>query len=274
MSDNRPEVHARLRDLDLPPGFDSSDDILESFYVPALSRATSYDRSVGYFRSSALSVAARGLSHFINGHGQIRLLVGSEITEADRDALIGRITLDGSFADRLAQQLVTSDEVAQRRLEVLAWLARERRLEVRMAIAIDAQGHPVVGGMHSPYFHEKIGVLRDATGDGLAFQGSVNESETAWTSNFESFSVYLSWDATAPHFSFWVNKFEQHWAGRLSGFRVYPLPEAVRQQLVALAPSAPPSFRDPEEPRSVGDDATIARFLSIAPRLIHSEGLA
>ncbi|EQD38519.1 helicase domain protein, partial [mine drainage metagenome] len=91
---------------------------------------------------------------------------------------------------------------------------------------------------------------------------------------FESFSVYLSWDTTAPHFSFWVNKFEQHWAGRLSGFRVYPLPEAVRQQLVALAPSAPPSFRDPEEPRSVGDDATIARFLSIAPRLIHSEGLA
>jgi hypothetical protein len=274
VNEDRPKVQPRLRDLDLPPGFDSSDNLLESFYVPALSRATSYDRSVGYFRSSALSVAARGLSHFINGDGQIRLLVGSEITEADRDALIGRTTLDGSFAERLAQQLVTSDEVAQRRLEVLAWLAREHRLEVRMAIAIDAQGHPVVGGMHSPYFHEKIGVLRDATGDGVAFQGSVNESETAWTSNFESFSVYLSWDTTAPHFSFWVNKFEQHWAGRLSGFRVYPLPEAVRQQLVALAPSAPPSSRDPEEPRSVGDDATLARFLSIAPHLIHSEGLA
>ena len=52
MSENRPEVHTRLRDLDLPPGFDSSDNLLESFYVPALSRAINYDRSVGYFRSS------------------------------------------------------------------------------------------------------------------------------------------------------------------------------------------------------------------------------
>ena len=263
-----------LRGLDLPPGFDSSDDILESFYIPVLGRAVSYDRSVGYFRSSALAVAARGLSRFINGGGTVRLLVGAEITPADRDALIGRTSLDGPFADRLARHLVTADEVARRRLEVLAWLAREGRLEVRIAVAVDQSGMPLVGGQHAPYFHEKIGVLRDAVGDGIAFQGSVNESETAWTSNFESFSVYVSWGATATHYSFWTNKFEQHWSGSLTGFRVYPLPEAVRQKLVALAPSEVPSPRDPEEPPAIGDDATVARFLAAAPRLIGAEGLA
>ena len=265
---------AGLRGLDLPPGFDSSDNLLETFYVPALSRAIRYDRSVGYFRSSALAVAARGLSRFINHGGTVRLLVGASITEGDRDALAGRTSLDGAFAAQLASRLATADEVAQRRLEVLAWLAREGRLEVRVAIAVDSLGQPRVGGEQSPYFHEKIGVLRDAAGDGVAFQGSVNESETAWTANFESFSVYPSWDATAIHYSFWANKFEQHWAGGLAGFRVYPLPEAVRQRLVELAPSEPPPHRDPEELPTLDDDATVAQFLAVAPQLIGAEGLA
>jgi hypothetical protein len=263
-----------LRGMDLPPGFDSGDNVLESFYVPALSRATRYDRSVGYFRSSALSVAARGMSRFINGGGMVRLLVGAEVSVADREALIGRADLDGAFAIRLAERLVTSDEVDRRRLEVLAWLIRENRLEVRIVIAIDSDGAPIVGGEHDPYFHEKIGVLRDAHGDGIAFQGSVNESATAWTSNFESFSVYTSWDATAGHYSFWSNKFEQHWSGALKGFRVYALPDAVRENLVALAPDFVPGERDPAEPAPVGDDATVARFLSLAPRLVGSETLA
>ncbi|KWW97715.1 hypothetical protein TH66_19615 [Carbonactinospora thermoautotrophica] len=262
-----------LRGLDLKPGYDSSDRVLETFYVPVLSRATSYDRSVGYFRSSALSVAARGLSRFINGGGRVRLLCGAEITPADRDALLGRTSLDGAFAERLAQRLVTDNEVDRRRLEVLAWLAKEGRLEVRIAIAVDEQGAPLVGGEHDPYFHEKIGVLRDDHGDGVAFQGSVNESATAWTRNFESFSVYCSWDATATHFSFWANKFEEHWAGRLRGFRVYPLPDAARERLISLAPDVAPGERDPEEPPAVGDDAAVAHYLRVAPRLVGAEAL-
>ena len=269
------EEEARgLRGLAFKPGYDSSDQVLDTFYVPALSRACSYDRSVGYFRSSALSVAARGISRFINGGGTVRLLCGAEISTGDRDALLGRATLDGAFAGRLAERLVTESEVDRRRLEVLAWLAREGRLEVRIAIAVDDQGVPLVGGDLEPYFHEKIGVLRDVHGDGIAFQGSVNESATAWTINFESFSVYASWDATATHFSFWANKFEQHWAGDLKGFRIYPFPEAARQRLINLAPDIVPGERDPGEPPVIGDDAVVAHYLRIAPRLTTADALA
>jgi hypothetical protein len=263
-----------LRGLHLKPGYDSSDEVLQGFYVPALSRATSYARSVGYFRSSALSVAARGLSHFLNGGGTMRLLCGVEISAEDREALLGRATLDGAFAERLANGLTTESDVARRRLEVLAWLARTGRLEVRIAIAVDQSGAPIVGGGSEPYFHEKIGVLRDGAGDGVAFQGSVNESATGWTRNFESFSVYASWDQSAPHFSFWANKFEDHWSGRMSGFRVYELPQAVRERLLRLAPLSEPGERDPEEPPAPGDDAVVARFLQVAPRLVGAEGLA
>ena len=263
-----------LRGLAFKPGYDSSDLVLDTFYIPALSRACSYDRSVGYFRSSSLSVASRGMSRFINGGGKVRLLCGAEISAADRDALLGRATLDGAFAVRLAERLVTDSDVDRRRLEVLAWLAREGRLEVRVAVAVDGHGVPLVGGDLEPYFHEKIGVLRDAHGDGVAFQGSVNESATAWTINFESFSVYTSWDATATHFTFWANKFEQHWAGDLKGFRVYALPEAAREQLISLAPDVVPGERDPEEPLALGDDAVVAHFLRAAPRLIGADALA
>jgi hypothetical protein len=263
-----------LRGIDLQPGYDSSDQVLETFYVPALSRATAYDRSVGYFRSSALSVAARGLSRFINGGGRVRLLCGAEITLADRDALLGRSSLDGAFAQRLADRLVTDNEVDQKRLQVLAWLAQEHRLEVRIAIAMDANGDPIVGGEQDPYFHEKIGVLRDALGNGVAFQGSVNESATAWTKNFESFSVYTSWGATSTHFSFWANKFEEHWAGRMAHFRVYPLPTAARERLLSVALDQAPDPRDIEEPPSVGVDAVVAKYLQVAPRLIGAEALA
>lgn len=267
-------VAPSLRGLHLKPGYDSSDQILDTFYIPALSRAVRYDRSVGYFRSSALSVAARGLSRFISGGGTLRLLCGVEVSAADRDALSGRTSLDGAFAERLAAGLATENEIDRRRLEVLAWLTRAGRLEVRIAVAVDERGLPVVTEGDSPYFHEKIGVLWDAGGDGVAFQGSVNESATGWTRNFESFSVYASWELTAGHFAFWANKFEEHWAGRIAGFRVFPLPEAARDSLLHLAPEHEPGLRDPEEPPAVGDDQLVARFLQVAPHLVGADGLA
>lgn len=276
MADMQTHVTARpgFRGLDLKPGYDSGDRLLETFYVPVLSRAVKYDRSVGYFRSSSLAAAAKGISRFINSGGVIRLLCGAEITPADRNALLNKDVLDEAFARRLAASLVTDDEVARRRLEVLAWLAKEKRLEIRIAIPVDASGQPLTTSNGETYFHEKIGVLRDARGDGIAFQGSVNESATAWARNFESFSVYASWNATATHFSYWANKFEDRWEGKVPGFKVYNLPEAARLQLISLAPDQMPDEVDPEEPPAVGDDAVVARYLLEAPRLIGAERLA
>ena len=103
---------------------------------------------------------------------------------------------------------------------MLAWLVKEGRLEIRVAVAVDEAGVPVAPGEHVPYFHEKIGLLRDHRGDGVAFQGSVNESATAWLANFESFSVYRSWDMGGPYFDTWAAKFEERWEGTVPGFKV------------------------------------------------------
>jgi hypothetical protein len=260
----------RLRNLDFAPGYDSSDDVLGAFYVPALSCAVRYDRSVGYFRSTALAVAARGVSRFISRGGRIRLLAGIELTEDDCRAMRGRMVVPDALAERLGAGLATDDDITRHRLEVLAWLSQTNRLTIRLALPVDADGHPVPS---AGYFHEKIGVLRDADGEGVAFQGSVNETATAWTRNFESFSVYRSWREDT-HFDLWAGKFDRHWAGRMPGWRVVDLPVAVRDRLVDLAPAAPPPARDPEEAPELGDPRTITRFLLAAPTMAGGEGLA
>jgi len=263
-----------LAELDLKLGYDSADEALRDFYLPALARATTYDRSVGYFRASALSVAARGLSRFIAGGGRMRLLVGAELAEEDAEALRGATEVPPELAARLARSLATTDDLERRRLEVLAWLAREGRLEVRVAVAVDRDGEPLVGEAQVPYFHEKVGVLRDAFGNGVAFQGSVNESATAWTRNFESFSVYRSWDASADYFDLWVEKLARRWEGEVPDFRVFALPEAVERELVALAPPEPPPVRDPAEADAAADPGLVAKVLLAAPRTADSEALA
>ena len=70
----------------------------------------------------------------------------------------------------------------------------------------------------------------------VVFQGSINESATAWLYNFESFSVFRSWDATAGYFDLWVGKFEERWEGTVPGFKVFPLPEAVKSELLRYSP--------------------------------------
>jgi hypothetical protein len=263
----------RLHDLDLPPGFDTGDDALASFYVPALGRSVSYDRSVGFFRASSLSVAAQGVSRFVAGGGTMRLLVGAELTEDDADALVGAAEIPDGLAERLASELVPANEIDDSRLAVLSWLAREGRLVTKVAIAVDGEGRPLTKGGQEPYFHLKVGVLRDVHDDGVAFQGSANESASGWARNFEAISVFPSWSKSVD-FNFWAARFEQYWAGEVKGFRVYSLPRAVREHLLRMAPTEPPPARDPLEREQSPNRRALARFAMVAPRLRDAQALA
>ena len=42
-------------------------------------------------------------------------------------------------------------------------------------------------------YHEKMGIMSDREGNVLAFSGSMNESENAFSANYESFDVFCSW---------------------------------------------------------------------------------
>ena len=55
----------------------------------------------------------------------------------------------------------------------------------------------------SSYYHTKFGIFTDTNGDRLAFSGSINEPETAWTKNYESFLVVFSWDVALEGSARW-----------------------------------------------------------------------
>jgi hypothetical protein len=42
-------------------------------------------------------------------------------------------------------------------------------------------------------YHEKMGIIEDAEGNKVAFSGSMNESSTAMSLNYETIDVFRSW---------------------------------------------------------------------------------
>ena len=63
------------------------DDLVNDFYVPCLERAVLYRRAVGYFTSSGLAQAARGLASLVARGGKMRLIASPYLEENDVAAL-------------------------------------------------------------------------------------------------------------------------------------------------------------------------------------------
>lgn len=63
------------KDLDIKNCYDSGiDNIIEDFYLPVLGNAVRYDRIAGYFSSTSLAIAGRGLTDFILSKGKMRIV--------------------------------------------------------------------------------------------------------------------------------------------------------------------------------------------------------
>ena len=74
--------------LNIKESYDSGyDDILWDFYIPALSEANQYDRIAGFFSSSSLALAARGMQQFLEHGGTMRLVTCPKFSKNDADML-------------------------------------------------------------------------------------------------------------------------------------------------------------------------------------------
>jgi len=119
-----------LRDYDFKISYGPSDDRLHTFYIPALTRCLGYDRSAGFFSSSALAVAAAGVAHLIKNDGTMRLLVGADLNEHDVAAIQKGHDLAEVLKEKFLAYLDDPEELAKRRLEVLAWMVAKGTLKI------------------------------------------------------------------------------------------------------------------------------------------------
>lgn len=279
----------RLKDYSFQISYGPSDDRLHDFYIPALSCSLRYDRTAGFFSSSALAVAATGVARLIANGGTMRLLVGAELSQADVHAIEQGRALDTVVADRLVAALSEPEEdVMRRRLEVLAWMVAAGRLQIRVVLPRGPDGQPLPASLAQDYFHPKEGLFTDRHGDQIAFSGSVNESATGWQHNYEQFMVFRSWDASRPFLSQVALRFERLWDGHEPDWIALEVPEAARQQLLRYRPATAPTRdsleREPEkkvadtEKRLVTEaerhqERVIFQFLRDAPYLLSNRWL-
>ena len=167
------------------------DNIVHDFYIPVLENAVSYRRSVGFFSSSALVEISKGICEIAKKGGKIELVASPYLSAEDEIAIRkGYENRAKIIENALLRGLKTEPEnfFEKERLNLLANLVESGVLNIK--IAFTENGSSV--GM----YHEKLGLVEDSDGNKIAFSGSMNESENAFTKNYETVDVFCSWKST------------------------------------------------------------------------------
>ena len=158
--------------------------LVRLFYLPALEDAKRYDRLTGYFRASALTLAARGIEGLVRTGATCGSLVGCTLGEDEIKAIEEGESLRRQVGKRLtADPLAPPDAAGRGALELLSWMVEQNYLDVRVAVPCDGNGKPVNDGS---LFHEKTGIIEDRGGDRIAWTGSLNETATGWVRNWKA----------------------------------------------------------------------------------------
>lgn len=164
------------------------DNVVQDFYIPVLENAVSYKRSVGFFSSSALVEISKGICSLAKNGGKIELVASPYLSREDEEAIRkGYENRARIIENALLRGLRVESEThfEKERLNLLANLIESGVLNIK--IAFTENGTSV--GM----YHEKLGLVEDADGNKIAFSGSMNESENAFTKNYETVDVFCSW---------------------------------------------------------------------------------
>lgn len=229
-------------ELGVKSSYDSdSDDILNDFYIPVLTDSVEYYRLAGFFSSSALAIAARGIRGLLKNDGKMKLVAGAMLKKEDINAIRQGLEKPEEVIKRVAITDIDSieDEFIRNHVRALGWLIAKQKLDIRIAIVKNKNGIPMDTQTISEtgIFHMKVGVLTDRDGNRISFSGSINETGRAWTENIEEIKVFRSWiEAEYEHFKSDYDKFNKYWNGETDRVEIFGMPEALKQKLIKIAP--------------------------------------
>jgi len=239
-----------LRDVELKREYRSLiDNVAKDFYIPLLKQAVTYKRAVGFFSSSALAEISKGILGLVKNGGTIQLVASPYLSDEDIEAIKKGYELREKIIENalLRELHSVNTDIEQDRLNLLASLIADGVLDVK--IALTEQNGQI--GM----YHEKMGIIADSEGNKVAFSGSMNESATAMTINYEAIDVFCSWHDEKDRVASKENAFTAIWNNVEPNIVTMDFPN-VKDEIIKRYRKG--TVTDPDR-KEYGDDVYISR---------------
>lgn len=207
-----------------------STNLLDTFYIPFLSETTKYFRIAGFFNSTSLAIAAKGIAGLIKNGGIMKLLISPEISNDDFE-IIKSFSDNSLNADSpLFSNFNINDFSSDEHLQALAWMLANNKLEIKIVIGKNNG---------TSLFHQKIGIGTDREGNMISFSGSINETASAWLNNIEEFKTFKSWEREQIDYLLSdLKKFNSYWNNEKKDVsRVFDLPDSIKKKIISVKPN-------------------------------------
>lgn len=210
---------------------------IQDFLIPALSCSVLYQRAAGYFSSYILGELAAGIAGLLENGGKIELVTSHEFTTVDADA-VSDLQNNPKFHEELVQTFEATysslaTEIERHNVKAMLWMLEKGFLSIKVVVP----RRRLAGAPSTDFamYHPKFGILTDASGERVAFAGSLNETVNGWFHNIENMNVFTERDVSQKKYlDDYAEDFQAYWsydAGR--DWVVVDLPEAVSQELIS-----------------------------------------
>lgn len=225
------------------------DNVVQDFYIPLLHESTSYKRAVGFFSSSALVEISKGIADMAKDGGKIEIVASPYLSDDDIQAIKEgyenrQKIIEGALIRQLSDE--HEDYYSMERLNLLAHLISDGILDIR--IAYTDKDNEI--GM----YHEKMGILEDKDGNHVAFSGSMNESMTAMSINYETIDVFCDWrEAEADRVKLKENAFYSMWNNVEPSLKVLEFPN-ISDVLIEKYRNKDPNFDSDDDAKLLSSE--------------------
>lgn len=230
------------------------DNPIQDFLVPALGCSVLYQRAAGYFSSYIFGELAVGIAGLLENGGKIQLVTSHEFTKIDADA-VSTLQNNQKFHEELVETFESSydslaTEIERHNVKAMLWMLDKGYLSIK--VVVPRRHLAGRSGSDFAMYHPKFGILTDASGERVAFAGSLNETVNGWFHNIENMNVFTERDASQKNYlDDYVEDFLAYWnhdAGR--DWIVVDLPEAVSKELISRTGTDMPRAETGTRPQS------------------------
>jgi len=232
-----------FKDLVLKQNYESGiDNLVNNFYNPVLQEANQYDRIAGFFSSSSLAIAAKGIAGLIKNNGKMRIIASPKLSHNDIETIENVNRNPQKYLEKILIKGFKNieNDIFKNHILALGWLLANNLLEIKIAMIIK-DGDLCLNRVEierTALFHQKVGILKDVEGNIISFSGSINETSAAWLKNVEEFKVFKSWISGQNEYcQNDQTKFQEFWENKRKNVRTFELPEAVKNKLLEKIPS-------------------------------------